>query len=87
MLPAWVGSTGFTLLGFAYFALQILLAFNNDTSSGQYFVSDSNPNAIWGLYWYSLFILWGLSLGVAALCFHKLRNMQNLDMERKPAGA
>lgn len=76
-LPAWVGSVGFTLWGLAYFGLQVQLAFNNDTSSDQYFASDTNPNAIWGLYWYSLFIVWGLSLGMAAFYFHKLKKGQN----------
>lgn len=76
-LPAWVGSVGFTLWGLAYFGLQVQLAFNKAISSQQYFASDTNPNAIWGLYWYSLFIVWGLSLGMAAFCFHKLKKCQN----------
>ncbi len=76
-LPAWVGSIGFTLWGFAYFGLQVRLAFNSDISSVQYFASETNPNAIWGLYWYSLFIIWGLSLGMAAFHFHKLKKCQN----------
>ena len=76
-LPAWVGSVGFTLWGLAYFGLQVQLAFNNAISSQQYFASDTNPNAIWGLYWYSLFIVWGLSLGMAAFNFHKLRKCLN----------
>ena len=76
-LPAWVGSFGFTIWGLAYFGLQVLLALNNDISSPQYFASTTNPNAIWGLYWYSLFIVWGLSLGVAAFYLHKLKKCQN----------
>jgi len=76
-LPAWVGSVGFTLWGLAYFGLQVHLASNNAISSQQYFASDTNPNAIWGLYWYSLFIVWGLSLGMAAFYFHKLKKSQN----------
>jgi hypothetical protein len=84
-LPAWVGSVGFTLWGFAYFGLQVQLALDNNISSEQYFASDTNPNAIWGLYWYSLFIMWGLSLGMAAFCFHKHVKRQYSAPERGPA--
>jgi hypothetical protein len=76
-LPAWVAAVGFTLWGLAYFVLQVQLAFGDATSSGQYFASDTNPNAVWGLYWYSLFIVWGLSLGTAAFCFHGLKRRRN----------
>lgn len=75
-LPAWVGGVGFTLWGLAYFGLQVHLAFGDAASSDQYFASDSNPNAVWGLYWYSLFTVWGLSLGTAAFCFHRLNGRQ-----------
>lgn len=76
-LPAWVGSVGFTLWGLAYFGLQVQLAFDNVVSSEQYFASETNPNAIWGLFWYSLFIVWGLSLGMAAFHFHRLRKCED----------
>lgn len=76
--PAWVGSVGFTVWGLAYFGLQVQLAFDNDISSQQYFASETNPNAIWGLYWYSLFIVWGLSLGIAAFYFHRVKKCQNI---------
>jgi len=75
-LPAWVGSAGFTLWGLAYFGLQIQLAFSDATSSDRYFASDTNPNAIWGIYWYSLFVVWGLSLGMTAFYFHRLKRGQ-----------
>lgn len=75
-LPAWVGGVGFTFWGLAYFGLQVVLAINNDTSSRQYIASDTNPNAAWGLYWYSLFIVWGLSLGMAAFYYHRQRKSQ-----------
>lgn len=71
-LPAWGGSVGFTLWGLLYFGLQVQLALSNDKSSEQYFASDTNPNAIWGLYWYSLFIIWGLSLGLSAFYYHEV---------------
>ncbi len=75
-LPAWVGSVGFTIWGLAYFGLQVQLAVQGVQSSSQYAFSDTNPNAIWGLYWYSLFVIWGLSLGIAAFYSYKLKKNQ-----------
>lgn len=75
-LPALAISAGLTTWGVAYFCLQVQLAFNEAASSEQYFASETNPNAIWGLYWYSLFIAWGLSLGTAAFYFHRLKKYQ-----------
>jgi len=75
-LPALAVSTGLTVWGLAFFGLQVQLAFNDATSSEQYFASEANPNAVWGLYWYSLFIVWGLSLGTAAFYFHRLKKYQ-----------
>jgi hypothetical protein len=78
-LPAWSGAVGFTLWGLAYFSLQVLLTLNNDISSPQYFTSTTNPNAFWGIYWYLVFLIWGLSLGISAFYFHKLMKCQNKD--------
>jgi len=76
-LPALAVSGGLTVWGLAYFGLQILLAFDGAASSEQYFASETNPNAIWGLYWYSLFIVWGVSLGMAAFYFHRIKKPQD----------
>jgi len=84
VLPAWIGGAGFTLWGLAYFGLQVQLAFGDAASSDQYFASDANPNAIWGLYWYSLFIVWGLSLTIAAFCFHVQNRRQNRATQEVP---
>jgi hypothetical protein len=75
-LPAWFGSIGFTLWGLLYFGLQIQIAIFGIQSAPQYAANNASPNAIWGYYWYSLFILWGVSLGIAAFYFHKLKNSQ-----------
>jgi hypothetical protein len=75
-LPAWFGSIGFTLWGLLYFGLQIQIAIFGIGSAPQYAVNNASPNAIWGFYWYSLFIVWGVSLGIAAFYFHKLKNSQ-----------
>lgn len=76
-LPALAVSAGLTVWGLAYFGLQILLAFDGAASSEQYFASETNPNAIWGLYWYSLFTVWGVSLGMAAFYFHRIKKHQD----------
>lgn len=76
-LPALAISAGLTMWGLTCFGLQIHLAFNEAASSDQYFASVANPNAVWGLYWYSLFVLWGLSLGTAAFYFHRLKKFQD----------
>lgn len=83
-LPAWVGAVGFTVWGLACFGLQIQLALGDAASSDQYFASDTNPNAIWGLYWYSLFIVWGMSLGAAAFCFRRLKRCQSVAAREIP---
>lgn len=75
-LPAWFGAIGFTLWGLLYFNLQIQIAINGIQSAPEYAANNASPNAVWGHYWYSLFIIWGLSLGIAAFYFHKLKKSQ-----------
>jgi hypothetical protein len=76
-LPAWIGSVGFTLWGLSYFNLQFLFAINRVQSTPQFAAQDAGPNAIWGYYWYSVFIIWGLSLGIAAFYFHAIARKNN----------
>lgn len=85
-LPAWFGAIGFTLWGLAFFGLQVQIALGWISSTSQYVAQNANPNAIWGYYWYSLFILWGLSLGATAFYYHKLKKSQlsRTDGENKP---
>jgi hypothetical protein len=75
-LPAWFGAIGFTIWGLLFFSLQIQIAIYGIQSAPQYAANNASPNAIWGYYWYSLFIVWGLSLGVSAFYFHKLKKNQ-----------
>jgi hypothetical protein len=76
VLPAWFGGIGFTLWGLAFFGLQIQIAIFGIGSAPQYAAQNANPDWVWGFYWYSLFILWGLSLGFAAFYYHKLKKSQ-----------
>ncbi len=75
-LPALFGGIGFTLWGLAYFSLRILLALGVVSSTSQFAARNAEPNAAWGYYWYSLFIVWGLSLVIAAFYYLRLMKSQ-----------
>jgi hypothetical protein len=79
-LPAWFGGIGSTLWGLAYFSLQIQLELGWASSASQFAARNADRNATWGYYWYSLFIVWGLSLVVAA--FYYLRFMKDQQRPR-----
>lgn len=76
-LPAWLGAIGLTLWGLAFFGVQVQLALGWLPSTSIYAVQNINPNAVWGYCWYSLFVLWGLSLGAAAFYYHKRKKDQH----------
>ncbi len=80
-LPAWFGAIGLTLWGLAFFCLQVQLALGWAPSTSQFiaqFAANSiSPNVLWGYYWYSLFILWGISLGAAASYYHKVMRQRS----------
>ncbi len=65
-VPAAVAAVGMTLWGFTYFALQYLLAADRVVSAPAFAAKDAHPQAAWGLFWYALFVVWGLALGLAA---------------------
>jgi hypothetical protein len=62
-LPAWFGAIGFTAWGLVYYVIQVQIALGWVPSTSQYVVQNANPNAVWGYYWYALFILWGYRSG------------------------
>ncbi|GLX19755.1 MULTISPECIES: DUF3995 domain-containing protein [Streptomyces] len=68
-------SAGMTLWGFTYFAMQGLLAAGRVVSAPAFAAKDAHPQAAWGLFWYGLFVLWGLMLGRAA--WTRLRGGEN----------
>lgn len=70
--PAWTGAVGLTVWGAAFFNLMVQIALG----AAQPNELQDHPNAVWGYYWYSLFILWGVSLGFSAFYFHKVRKKQ-----------
>ncbi|RSS45832.1 DUF3995 domain-containing protein [Streptomyces sp. WAC07061] len=59
-------SAGMTLWGSTYFAMQYLLAAGRVVSAPAFAAKDAHPQVAWGLFWYGLFVLWGLMLGLAA---------------------
>lgn len=66
IIPAGLASIGLTLWGFIYFAMQYLLAVGRVVSAPAFAAQDADPMAVWGYYWYALFLVWGLGLGAAA---------------------
>jgi hypothetical protein len=86
-LPALFGGICFTLWGLAYFSQKILLALGVVSSTSQFAARNAEPNAAWGYYWYSLFIVWGLSLVIAAfyyLVLVKIQQQPKTDSSRLP---
>ncbi|MCX5198575.1 DUF3995 domain-containing protein [Streptomyces sp. NBC_00249] len=65
-VPVLAASAGMTLWGFTYFALQYLLAAERVVSAPAFAAQDAHPQAAWGLFWYALFVVWGVTLGAAA---------------------
>ncbi|MFI6447369.1 DUF3995 domain-containing protein [Kitasatospora sp. NPDC050543] len=65
-VPVAIASVAMTLWGFTYFALQYLLAAERVVSAPAFAAKDAHPQAAWGLFWYALFVTWGVMLGAAA---------------------
>ncbi|WP_019883953.1 DUF3995 domain-containing protein [Streptomyces purpureus] len=65
-VPALIAAVGMSLWGFTYFAMQYLLAAERVVSSPAFAAKDAHPQAAWGLFWYGLFLIWGITLGTAA---------------------
>jgi hypothetical protein len=66
LVPAWVASVGLTLWGLGYFYLRYFLAVGRVVPAPEFAAQDAHPAAVWGFYWYAVFLVWGLSLGIAA---------------------
>lgn len=72
VVPAWIGSIGLSVWGFSYFVLQFQFAIGRVQSTPAFAAQDANPMAAWGYVWYGLFLVWGISLGIAAHYARKL---------------
>ncbi|WP_329390278.1 DUF3995 domain-containing protein [Streptomyces sp. NBC_01351] len=65
-VPSGLAAIGMILWGFMYFAMQYMLAVGRVVSSPAFAAKDAHPQAAWGLFWYGLFLVWGITLGIAA---------------------
>jgi hypothetical protein len=59
-------SVGLTAWSLMYFYLQVLLATDRVVSGPEFAAQDADPAAVWGYYWYGIFLIWGLSFGATA---------------------
>jgi hypothetical protein len=72
IVPAWVASVGMTLWGLGFFYLVYFFAIGRLQSTPQFAAQDKYMLA--GYYWYTIFLIWGLSLGFAA--FHAQKSLK-----------
>jgi hypothetical protein len=63
---AWFASVVLVLWSLGYFYMQIMLAAGRVVSAPKYAAQDGSPSAVWGFYWYGLFLVWGIALGATA---------------------
>jgi hypothetical protein len=66
LVPAWVASVVLVLWSVGYFYLRIYLATGRVVSAPEYAAGDAHPAAVWGFFWYGLFLVWGIALGATA---------------------
>jgi hypothetical protein len=66
LVLAWVVSVGLVLWSLSFFHLRIMLATGRVESAPEFAASDAHPAAVWGYLWYSVFLVWGISLGATA---------------------
>ncbi len=72
LVPAWVASVVLTAWELGYFYLQYFLAVGWVVPAPAFAAQDAHP-AVWGFYWYGVFLVWGLSLGAAAWWSRRIR--------------
>ncbi|WP_088104561.1 DUF3995 domain-containing protein [Halalkalibacter urbisdiaboli] len=75
LIPAWIAAVGLITWGLGFVYLRFFLAIGRVLSAPEFVLQDSDLRAIgWGLFWYSLFVIWGVSLWVAARRFQHRRS-------------
>ncbi len=72
LVPAWGATVGLSLWGLGYFYLRYFLAAGRVVSAPEFAAQDAHPAAVWGFYWYGVFLVWGISLGAAALAYKRV---------------
>ena len=66
VLFAWFGSILLSFWGSLFFVMQFSAAIGVTVSAPAFAEAHAHPMAVWGYYWYAVFLPWGISLGVAA---------------------
>ncbi|MFU1795271.1 DUF3995 domain-containing protein [Paenibacillus azoreducens] len=67
LILAWIGCILLSVWGFAFFVMQFLYAIGRVVPAPAFTAMDAHPMAVWGYFWYFLFLCWGISLGFAAI--------------------
>jgi hypothetical protein len=76
----WISSVGLTFWGLGFYYLRFFIEIGRVASSPQFIYQDSNLHpVIWGYIWYSLFLVWGISLGLTVLQYQRRSRIQNAE--------
>jgi hypothetical protein len=79
VIPGWVSAAGLTFWGLGYFYLRFFLGVNRVTSTEAFIYYDTNVHSvIWGYVWYTLFLIWGLSLGFTVLNYQRKLKLNHM---------
>ncbi len=74
----WIGSIGLTFWGLSFFYLRFFIEIDRAISPPQFIYQDLNVHLIiLGYICYSLFLVWGISLGLTVLNYQKESLVQN----------
>ncbi|MDQ0230205.1 DUF3995 domain-containing protein [Metabacillus malikii] len=72
VIPGWITAIGLTCWGLGYYYLRFFLGINRVTPTESFIYYDTTAHSVfWGYVWYSLFLIWGLSLLFAVLNFQR----------------
>jgi hypothetical protein len=76
----WVSSIGLAFWGLGFYYLRFFIEIGRVTSSSQFIYQDSTIHPIiWGYIWYSLFLIWGISLGLTVLQYQIRSRVQKKE--------
>ncbi len=83
LILGWIASVGLTFWGLGFFYLRFFIEIGRVTSSLQFTYQDSNIYpVIWGYIWYSLFLVWGISLGITVLQYQRRSRVQSEEINK-----
>ncbi|MDQ0859630.1 hypothetical protein QFZ72_003109 [Bacillus sp. V2I10] len=83
LILGWITSVGLTFWGLGFFYLRFFIEIGRVTSSPQFTYQDSEIHPIiWGYIWYSLFLVWGISLGLTVLQYQRRSRVQSEEVNK-----